>query len=414
MSVPLSRNRDFVLLWSGLTVSELGTATTTIATPLLILAMTQSAVTAGLVATISAIAATAMRLPAGALADRFDRRRLLIITAVVRLFVALILATSIAVSASPVWLVAILITIIAAGGAVSQPAEMSAVSQVVPADQLPTAYAGNEGRSYAAALVGPALGGIFYGLGRAIPFWFDAASYAFALVTAALIRADLRPQRPEAVPSDGSAPERDGFARGIVEGLRAVLADPFLRAVVVVAPLVNFALTGAVFALTVVLRQAGVDAGLIGAANAVFAIGGLLGALLAPRLMARVSITPLIRLVIVASTASLAVEAAFAGSLIMAIPLVVAALFAPAFNAALFTRIGIEVPARMQGRVLSVVILLATASAALAPAVTGLLIHSTSGSIAIGFLAVLLALAGIASFMLRGLRPVTQISDEEP
>lgn len=402
MSVPLRRNRDFVLLWSGLTVSEVGTATTTLATPLLILAMTHSTVTAGVVVTITAVAATVIRLPAGAVADRFDRRRLLMVTAVVRLIVALSLAATIVLHASQVWLVAVLVTVIAVSEAVSLPAEMSAVSQVVPADQLSTAYAGNEGRSYAASLIGPSLGGLLYGIGRAIPFWFDAASYVFALVTAALIRSDLRP-RSDLDPA-AQSPKRSGFARDMGDGMRVVLGDAFLRAVLVIAPLVNFALTGAVFALTVVLRQSGFDAGLVGGANAVFAVGGLVGAMLAPRLIARLKIAPLIRLAILVTVASVGVEAILAGTLFMAVPLVVAALFAPAFNAALFTRIGLEVPAKLQGRVLSVVILLATASAALAPAATGLLLHITTAGAAIGLLTGLLVVASIASFTLSGLR----------
>lgn len=102
--------------------------------------------------------------------------------------------------------------------------------------------------------------------------------------------------------------------------MRVVLGDAFLRAVLVIAPLVNFALTGAVFALTVVLRQSGFDAGLVGGANAVFAVGGLVGAMLAPRLIARLKIAPLIRLAILVTVASVGVEAILAGTLFMAVP----------------------------------------------------------------------------------------------
>ncbi len=249
------------------------------------------------------------------------------------------------------------------------------------------------------------VGGLLYGIGRAIPFWFDAASYLFAIVTAALIRSDIRP-RSDLDPA-AQSPKRSGFARDMGDGMRVVLGDAFLRAVLVIAPLVNFALTGAVFALTVVLRQSGFDAGLVGGANAVFAVGGLVGAMLAPRLIARMKIAPLIRLAILVTVASVGVEAILAGTLFMAVPLVVAALFAPAFNAALFTRIGLEVPAKLQGRVLSVVILLATASAALAPAATGLLLHITTAGAAIGLLTGLLVVASIASFTLSGLRRAT-------
>lgn len=68
------------------------------------------------------------------------------------------------------------------------PAEMAAVSQLVPADQLSDAFARNEARSYGASLGGPPLGGLLYGVGRAVPFAFDAFSYLISFVAIASIR----------------------------------------------------------------------------------------------------------------------------------------------------------------------------------------------------------------------------------
>jgi MFS family permease len=71
---PLWRNRAFRLLWTGQALSSVGSNAARVAYPLLVLALTGSAVFAGLVGTSSAVAGFVLRLPAGAWADRLDRR----------------------------------------------------------------------------------------------------------------------------------------------------------------------------------------------------------------------------------------------------------------------------------------------------------------------------------------------------
>ena len=77
-SVPLSRNRDYRLLWCGRAASELGVSATTIAFPLLVLAVTGSAAKSGLVLGTIATAQLAAGLPAGALVDRWDRKKVML------------------------------------------------------------------------------------------------------------------------------------------------------------------------------------------------------------------------------------------------------------------------------------------------------------------------------------------------
>src|SRR2546428_756881 len=74
---PLSRNRDFVLLWTGQAVSVFGTRVAAIAYPLLVLSLTGSAAKVGLVSFANWIPAVLFGLPAGALVDRWDRKRVM-------------------------------------------------------------------------------------------------------------------------------------------------------------------------------------------------------------------------------------------------------------------------------------------------------------------------------------------------
>src|ERR1700728_1438079 len=77
--VPLRRNTGFRMLWTGQLLSDTGTQIGGLAYPLLILALTHSAVLAGVAGTARAITLLCLQLPAGALADRFDRRVKIII-----------------------------------------------------------------------------------------------------------------------------------------------------------------------------------------------------------------------------------------------------------------------------------------------------------------------------------------------
>jgi len=83
-AVPLRRNRDFVLLQGGQLLSNFGTQSTQIAYPLLALALTHSPAKAGIVAFARALPLWLFALPGGLAADRFSRKRLMIISDVVR------------------------------------------------------------------------------------------------------------------------------------------------------------------------------------------------------------------------------------------------------------------------------------------------------------------------------------------
>src|SRR5262249_33726730 len=75
----LWRNRDYLLLWSGQLVSSIGTQASTLAFPLLLLAVTRSPAQAGFASALRAVPYLLLSLPAGALVDRWDRKRLMLL-----------------------------------------------------------------------------------------------------------------------------------------------------------------------------------------------------------------------------------------------------------------------------------------------------------------------------------------------
>lgn len=133
----LRRNRDFTLLWCAESVSGLGTAASGLAFPLLVLATTGSAVQAGAVGTATAVVRAVIRLPGGALADRWNRRRVLLGCDAARF--ALYTALALMVVAGQATLPVIIATaaIVAMLDVLFEPAATAAVIHVVPTKQLP-------------------------------------------------------------------------------------------------------------------------------------------------------------------------------------------------------------------------------------------------------------------------------------
>lgn len=393
---PLRKNRDFNLLWSAGTLSDVGSLTSILAVPLLVLAITGSAAEAGTVGTVSALIRGLARLPGGALADRLHRRRLMLACDFARFALFGSLGLAVVTGHVSLSLVLVVVGVSALFDVLFSPAELAAVSHLVPASQLRDAFARNEARSYAASLVGPPLGGLLYGIGRAVPFLFDAASYLVSFVSISAIR---RPVQE----TDREAPTQH-LGHDILDGLRHVMRDAFLRTLLLVAAPLNFAVTAALFTMTITLREHGISPSMIGVAQGIIGIGGLVGALLAPRLGKLVSL----RFLVVGTSWALVVCFALAGMLtwtiLMAVPITCGLVLSPAANAMLFGRLAETTPSRLQARVVSVVFFVATTAAALAPLISGILIEHVTGEIAMELAAVAAAGSAIAAMLTSGLR----------
>lgn len=156
----LARNRDFTVLWIGETVSELGTALSAFAFPLITYAMTRSALLTSLVEFAYLLGLCAALLPAGVLADRVDRRLVMLACSAVGL-----LAFSSAAVAGVLGVLTLphLFAVALVGGAAfgcMGPAMASAIRTVVSTEDLPTALSQNQARQHVASLLGGPLGGV--------------------------------------------------------------------------------------------------------------------------------------------------------------------------------------------------------------------------------------------------------------
>ncbi|MEV6602374.1 MFS transporter [Actinoplanes sp. NPDC051346] len=400
----LWRNREFNLLWAGQTLSELGDTVALLALPLLVLTFTGSPVQAGLVGTIALVTRLLCRLPIGVLVDQVDRRRAMIVCDVVRL--AAFVGLGVAVVAGWMNLAVIIVVAIvdAACGSLFGTAEHAALRSIVPTTQLPEAVARNEARSYGASLVGPPLGGLLFGLGHALPFFGNAVSYLGSLVGVALIRKPLQSDRQE-------TPARYGVE--LAEGVKFVFRDPFRRALLAISAPLNLAFNGAIFAIILTLQRHGTPPAVIGLTETIIGVGGLLGAFAAPALQRWLRLTVLVRTICWAATGLIALSALFTASVAAAVPVAVALFLSPACNAALFSYQSAITPDRLQGRVVSVIFLVANSAAAAAPMLAGVFVATWGGPAAILCFAAAASISAIAATVGRGIREMRPLTEAE-
>jgi hypothetical protein len=398
----LWRNREFNLLWISQSLSDLGNAIATLAVPLLVLHLTHSPVRAGLVGTVGLVTMVLCRLPAGVLVDRVDRRRLMLACDGVRLVAYLALGVVVLRGGATLPLLVAVTVIGSACNALFGTAEHSALRNIVWPDQLPAAVARNEARTYGTSLAGPPIGGLLFGLGRSLPFFGNAVTFLMSLIGVAFVRRPL--QQPRREPPGG-------HASAMAEGLRFVFGDPFLRAILLVAAPLNLAIHGILFTIIVTLQQHGTPPAAIGTVETIVAAGGLLGALAAPALHRRVPLPVLIRGICWTAAGFMAVSALLTSSVAAAVPIAAAVFLGPASNAALFGHQAAITPDRLQGRVVSVVVVVATSVASAAPLLAGLMITAWGSPASVLVFAAAVAGSAVAATVSRGLRSMRPVPE---
>lgn len=375
---------------------------TQLAYPLLVLALTGSAVLAGVVGTVAMVVKTVARPAAGVLVDRVDRRRLAVGCDAVRLAAFVVLGLAVLAGYAGLPLVIVVAVVESLCSVAFEATEMAALRNLVPLEQVPTAVARNEARSAGVSLVGPPLGGALFGIGRAVPFLGDALSYLLSLIGVLLIGGKFQADRAR---SDTS-PLHD-----LVEGIRFVVAEPFLRAAMCIAAPVNFALNGLLFAVVLLLQRHGTPPALIGTVEAIVAVGGLVGAMVAGVLMRRMSTSVLIRAICAIGLPLLLATAPLTATPAAAVPLAALMLLAPALNAGLFGYLVAVTPDRLQGRVSSALMTAAMGLAALAPVSAGLLVRHLGGPGTVLVFTAAFAAAVVVAFVAKGIRTMRPVTE---
>ena len=269
---------DFWRLWTAASICGIGDGVRWAALPLLAAGLTRDPREVSLVAVAAGLPWLLLALPAGALVDRWDRKRTLWAVDFARAAVMGLLAAAVATDHATIPLLLAAAFLLGSAETLFDSAAQAALPAVVPAADLERA----NGRLYAGLVVGgafagPPLGGVLFALAVAAPFGFDGASFLVAALVALGLRADLR------VPAGGQPPAR--LRAQIAEGLRWLWRHRELRAMCVLLTFWNL-VENAVFAILVLwaLEVLRLPNALYGVLLAGLAVGGVLGSLLADRL----------------------------------------------------------------------------------------------------------------------------------
>jgi MFS family permease len=365
---PLWRNRDFVLLQSGQLLSAMGSEATVIAYPLLTLALTHSPGRAGVVSFARLVPFAVLQIPVGVLADRVDRRRIMIAADLVRAVTIGILAATVVAGDASFALLTIVALVEGAATVAFTAAATGALRSVVPAPQLPDAVGAVTARVATVNLLGPPLGGFLFGIARSLPFVADACSYAASLASLAAIRTLFQGRR---------APADAGLRAQVAEAMRFLWERPFLRTCAFLYGLGNFSLPGILFVIVVAGHAEGLAGGQIGALLAVFGVCLLAGSLLSPIARRRLSMRTILWIELVAwlgSAAFLVRPSVF----VLAAGILPQGLAMPITDSAVVGyRIAVT-PDRLLGRVEAVRSSIALAIAPLGPLVAGFLLEVVS------------------------------------
>jgi MFS family permease len=341
-------------------------------------------------------------LPAGALVDRWDRKRVMLAADAGR---ALALGSLALALVFDVFTLAHVVTVAFVEGSLFvffSLAESAALPQIVPKEQLSAAVAQNQARIQGADLAGQPLGGALFGISRLLPFAADAISYAVSFVSLLFVRPAFQEARER-------TPTR--LRAEIVEGVLWLWRQRFLRAAVFLIAGSNYAFAAVILALIVRAQDLGASSATIGLMLAFFGIGALAGSAIAPWVSRRVH--P--KLVIIGSFwiwAAGALASAFIGD-----PYAIGAvwafggIFGPIFNVTFAAYRYALVPDRLLARVGSAALVVAWGAIPLGQLTAGVLLQGIGAQETILLLAGLMGAVGLAATVSRTVRTAPRVEE---
>jgi MFS family permease len=217
------RYRDFRLFWFSLFVSNVGTWMQMTATNWLLYQLTDSPLQLGLNGIFRAVPAIFLGLISGTFADRYDRKRLLLLTQVALALLTLGLAILDNSGSIQAWQIYAFTFISAAVGSFDGPARQALFPSLVPRSALPNAIALNSLLWKGAALIGPSLGGIAISvLGTSGAFYANAASFLVVVIALIMMRS-----------STARAEKRHDFFGEVKDGFTYMVSKPIILGIMV-------------------------------------------------------------------------------------------------------------------------------------------------------------------------------------
>lgn len=401
---PLWRNRDFMLLWGGQLVSNLGSTASHVIYPLLILAITGSPVAAGVAGALRFIPYMIFSLPVGALIDRWDRKRVMVLCDAGCAIAVGSIPVAMAFDALTLWHIYAVAFIEGSLFVFFNIAQVAALPRVVPRAQLPQATAQNEAGFGVATILGPSIGTALYqGIGRAVPFIFDAISYVVSLVSLLAIRARFQAQ---------AVPRKQRLRAEIADGLRWLWSKPLIRYMAFLTGGLNMVNAALPLILIVLAKRLGADDAQIGLVFSISGMGAILGSLVGGHIQRRFTFGQVIVAVMWLDVLLFGLYLAAPSFIVVGVIAALISILGPIYNVVQFSYRVALIPDELQGRVNSTFRLVAFGFMPVGAALSGLVIEHLGVLPAIAVFTLcllLLAILTTANVHVRNAAPIERV-----
>ena len=385
------QNAPFRRYWLSQIVALAGTWMQSVGTQLVVLSLTSSALAIGAINVVSAIPLLLFSLSGGVLADRFDRRHILIVTMSLLGVLSLVYAWLIATDSMEYWHILVLAALAGTIVAFELPASQAFVSELVPREDLPQAIALNSASFNSTRIVGPALAATAIGaLGLASAFLVNAFTLLAPITTLVGLRKIMAPRARTVKGASGLSALKDG--------IQYVRANEGIMGLIVLQGVISFFVSPNLLVLLplYVTDVLGGGDSWVGIMLSVLGVGSLIGALTLLR-GSRLESAAARRLKIALAGLSIGIAwLALAPSPLLAMPGVAIAGFAfSSGNSQIMTRLQQLAPDEIRGRVLSLNTLSFNGVMPFATILISLLSQVIGQHIVMGGSALLLGLSGL-------------------
>ena len=295
------RHRNFRLYWIGQIISLVGTWMQTVSQPWLVLLLGGSPIQLGSVLALQFAPALVLAPLGGVLADRVDKRRLLLTTQSIAALHAVVLFSLTASGVVEIWQIMLLALALGVVNAIDMPVRQAFAAELVPREDLMNAITLNSASFNLARVVGPAIAGVTLALfGPAFNFAINAVSYGGVLI--ALLRMNPAAMQPIARP-DPRPSVRSSLAEGVAYALRT---PTVLWPLVLLAGMGTFGMNFQTLLPLFARDTLSLGADGFGALFAAMGVGSLLGSLSLAFIGSR---RPLVRLILGGGLSFVAFEA---------------------------------------------------------------------------------------------------------
>lgn len=382
----LWRNPNYLLLQGGQLVSYVGNQQQFIALPLIVLALTGSAVQAGIAVSLNTIAVIVVSPIAGALADVWNRKHAMLLCDAGRMLATLTIPVAFWLHTLTMAQVYIVVTIAGALGTLFNVTNAAALPNVVTPAQLPVALSQSQAAYSGVRTFGALLGGTLFSLGESLPFLANAISFGASVLSLSLIRGDFQRRRSES--------ERR-LHQSIGEGFAWLWNQPLLRFLTFVNGADSLRYGAGYLVIMVLAQNLHTSPRGIGGIFTGAAVGALVGNLASNRVRARVSFGRIAISMLWLEALMFPLYAIAPSALAMGCIAAAEEFVGPMYNVSLSSYRLMATPDAMRGRTSSTVQMVTQGAQSLGAIIGGVLIQAVGArwsAVALGGWLVLLAI----------------------